>query len=86
MKNITRQYLDMIQIPDTIINRIKLLGKYQPEILVSTNLKVLLLGDGHVKLKAVDGDENKNEAPLKMDNQNNLAYQEYKEQFHTYQE
>ena len=37
MQNITRRYWNIILIPDTFIDQVKLLGKYQQEILVFTD-------------------------------------------------
>ena len=65
MQNITRQYWDIILIPDTVIDKVKLLGKYQEEILVFTGWKYGLMGDGDVKITGVDGGGDENEAPLK---------------------
>ena len=58
MKNITGKYWDMIPIPDTVIDRVNLLGKYQPGILVLTDSKGQLIRDGDVEITGVDGDGN----------------------------
>ena len=50
MENITRKFWDMILMRDTVIDRVNILGKYQQEILVSTDCKVRLIGDGDVDL------------------------------------
>ena len=48
--------------PDTVIYRVKILGKYQPGILVFTDRMGQIIGDGDAETKGLDGDEN--EAPL----------------------
>ena len=48
--------------PDTVIYRVKILGKYQPGILVFTYCMGRIIGDGDAETKGLDGDEN--EAPL----------------------
>ena len=48
--------------PDTVIYRVKILGKYQPGILVFTDRMGRIIGDGDAETKGLDGDEN--EAPL----------------------
>ena len=48
----------MIPIPDTVIDRVNLLGKYQPGILVLTDSKGQLIRDGDVEITGVDGDGN----------------------------
>ena len=60
MKNITRRSWDMTPMPDTVIGRVNILGKYQQELLVFTDSKGKLIGDGDVELTGVneDGDEN----------------------------
>ena len=77
MKNITRRSWDMILITDTVIDRVKLLVKYQPELSVFTDYKGWLIGDGDVEITGVGGDLN--DSPiLKIDNKNdNLGDQEY---------
>ena len=40
MKNITRRSCDIIPMPDTVINRVTILGKYQEELLAFTYRKV----------------------------------------------
>ena len=56
----------MILMPDIVIYRVDLLGKYQQELLVFTDHKWRLIGGGDVDLTVVDegGDENK--VPLKI--------------------
>ena len=66
MQNITRQSCDIILIPDTFIDQVKLLGKYQQEILVFTDWKYGLMGDGDVKITGVDGGGDENESSLKL--------------------
>ena len=58
MKNISGKYWYMIPMPDTVIDRVNLLGKDQPEILVFTDRKGQIIGDNDVYLTGVDGDEN----------------------------
>ena len=65
--------------PDTVIYRVKILGKYQPGILVFTDRMGRIIGDGDAETKGLDGDEN--EAPLikidkKKDNLDNKGDQE----------
>ena len=60
MKNITRQSWDMIPMHDIVIDRVNILKKYQPELLVFTDRKVQLIGDGNVKITEVGGDGDKN--------------------------
>ena len=62
IENITRWSLDIIPMPDTVIYRVKILGKYQPGILVFTDRMGRIIGDGDAETKGLDGDEN--EAPL----------------------
>ena len=76
----------MSLIPDKVIDRVNLLGKYQQQLLVSTDNKVQLIGYGNVKITGVDGDGDENEAPINIENENHLNYQEYQEEFHTDQE
>ena len=58
IKKITRQFWDKILITDTFIDRVNLLGKYQPEILLFTDHKVQLIIYGGVEITLVDRDEN----------------------------
>ena len=60
MKNITRQSWDMIPMHYIVIDRVNILKKYQPELLVFTDRKVQLIGDGNVKITEVGGDGDKN--------------------------
>ena len=55
MKNITSQYWDIIPIPETVIDRVNILGKYQKKILVFTDRKGRLIVDGDVEITGVDG-------------------------------
>ena len=48
----------MIPIPDTVIDWVNVLGKYQPELLLFTDLKGQLIIDVDVDLAVVDGDGN----------------------------
>ena len=66
MKNIIGRSWYTILILDTVIDRVNQLGKYQQDILIFTHRKGRLIGDGDVRIKGVDGDEN--EAPLKIEN------------------
>ena len=73
---------------DTVIYWFNLLRKYQPELFVFTNRKVWPIGDSYVNHTGIDGgkDENdrdgdENKAPRKIENQNDLKYQEDKEAF-----
>ena len=71
--------------PDIFIDWVNLLGKYQPEILVFSDRKFQLIGDGDVKITGVDGDENI-AALLKNDNENdNIDNQEDQEDAYTKQ-
>ena len=54
--------------------------------MVSTDNKGQLIGYGNVKITGVDGDGDENEAPINIENENHLDYQEYQEEFHTNQE
>ena len=74
MKNITRRSWYMIPMPDTVIDRVNLLGKYQQEQLF-TDHKVQIIGDGDVELTGVDGDGDENEAPIKIENNNGIDYE-----------
>ena len=56
MKNIIRQYWDMILMPYTVIDLVNISEKYQQEILVFTDRKGRLVGDGDVDLTGEDGD------------------------------
>ena len=66
-KNITRRSYDNILIPDTVIDRVNLLGKHQEEILVFTYCEGIIIGGGDVNLTGVDGYGDENEAPLKIE-------------------
>ena len=72
--------------PDTVIDWVNLPGKYQQELLVYADLMGQSIGDCDVKITGVDGDGDENEAPLKIENENDLDYQEDKEEFHPVQE
>ena len=66
MKNITRRSWDIIPMPDKFINWVNLLGKYQQELLIFTDHKGKIIGNGDVEITGVDGDRDVNEAPLKL--------------------
>ena len=51
--------------------------------MVSTNHKGQLIGDGDDNITGVDGDGDENEAPINIENENHLDYQE---EFHPNQE
>ena len=55
MKNNTGRFWDMVTMPDTVIDRANILGKYQQEILVFTDRKFCLVGDGGIELTGVYG-------------------------------
>ena len=50
----------MILIPDTVIDRVNILGKYQQELSVFTDHRGQIIVDGDVDLTGVDGDEDEN--------------------------
>ena len=52
--------------PDTVIDRFNLLGKYQHDILIFTDCKGRIIGDGDVELTVVDGDGDENDPSLKF--------------------
>ena len=83
MEKTTRRYWDMSLISDKLIDLVNILGKYQQQLLVSTDHKGKLIGDGDGNLTGVDGDGDENEAPINIENENHLDYQE---EFHTNQE
>ena len=56
MQTIVRRRWDAIPMPDTVIDRVNLLGKDQPELFTFTDRKSRRIGD--VELPGVDGDEN----------------------------
>ena len=56
----------MILMPDIVIDRVNLLGKYQQDLMVFTYCKGWIIWYGDVNLTVVDGDGVKNEAPLKL--------------------
>ena len=47
--------------PATVIDRVNLLVKYQQELLVFTDSKGIIIGDGDVGLTGVDGYGDENE-------------------------
>ena len=51
--------------------------------MVSTNQRGQLIGDGDGNITGVDGDGDENEAPINIENENHLDYQE---EFHPNQE
>ena len=52
--------------PDIVIDWVNLLGKYQQDLLVSTDRRGQLIGDGDVNLTVVYRDGDRNEAPLNI--------------------
>ena len=72
----------MVLMPDTVIDSVNLLGRKQPELLLFTDWKFRLVGDGYVEITIVGGDES--ESPLlKVYNENdNINYQEDQEEVH----
>ena len=68
MKNITIRSWYIISMPDTVIDQVNILGKYQQELLLFTDIKGRLIRDGGVNLTGVDGGGDENEAPLKIEN------------------
>ena len=48
----------MIPITDTVTEWVNILGKYQPELLLFTDIKGQIIIDGDVNLTVVDGDGN----------------------------
>ena len=50
MKRITRRSWDMIPMTDTVIDWVELIKKYQQELLVFTDIKGKLIGDGDVDI------------------------------------
>ena len=46
----------MIPMPDTVIDRVYLLVKYQPELLIFNYHKVRIIWYADVKITGVDGD------------------------------
>ena len=86
MKKITKRYWDIIPIPNTIIYRVNLLGIYQQDILVFIDCRGQIIGDGYFELTWVDGYGDENEAPLKVENKDDLGYKEDQEEVHPEQE
>ena len=72
----------MITMPDTGIDWVDQLGKYQQELLVFTDCKGRIIGDGYVDLTVLNRGGDEHEAPLKIENENNLNYQEDQEEVH----
>ena len=60
MQNITKRYWDIILVPDTVIDRVNKLGKYQQDILICTDCKGQLIGDGDIGITGVDGSRDQN--------------------------
>ena len=56
----------MITILDKVIDQVNLLWKYQPELLVLTDWKGQIIGDGDGDLTGVDGGGDENEVPQKF--------------------
>ena len=55
MEGISKQSWYMIPIPDTVIYRFNLLGNYLQELLVFTDYKGQIIGDGDIELTGADG-------------------------------
>ena len=83
IKDITRKSWDIIPMPDTVIDLVYLLGKYQQQILVFTDDKVQLIGDGNAEITEVDVYGDYIEAPSKSENENDLYYHEDKQEVPT---
>ena len=86
MKYNKRQSLGILPVPIIVIDWFNLFGKYQQDILVFTDRKSWIIGDGDVALIGVDGGGVESEAPPKIENENYLDYQEYQEEVHPEQE
>ena len=69
--------------PDTVIDRVNIYGRYQQGILVCTDWKFQLIGYGDFELTGVDVDVDKNNFLLKNKIGNYLDYQEDQEEFYT---
>ena len=54
--------------------------------MVSTYHKGQLIGDGDGNLTVVDGDGDENEAPINIENESHLDYQDDQEEFHINQD
>ena len=63
-------------IPDKFIDLVNILSKYQQQLLVYTNHKGQLIGDGDGNITGVDEDGDENEAPINIENENRLDYQQ----------
>ena len=61
---------------DAVIERVNLLVKHQSIVLVLTDRKGQIIGDGDVDLTGVDVDGDEIEALLKIENKNYIEYQE----------
>ena len=68
--------------PDTVIDWVDLIGKYLQYILLFTDCKGWLIGDGDVEISVVHGDGNENDALIKIVNEIYFDYQEDQEEFH----
>ena len=66
MKDITGRSWDMITMPDTVINKFNILGKYQQELLGFTDCTGRLIGYGDFEFTGADGEGGENEVPLKI--------------------
>ena len=73
-------------IPDTVIDRVNIIVKYQQELLVFTGRNSRIIGYDDVDITGVDGDGDENESPLKKLNENEFDYQEDQEEVHPDQE
>ena len=76
MKNNTRQSWGMISVSVTVIYQVNIIGKYQQELLVSIDIKGRLIGCGDVDPAGMDWGGDENDASLKIENKNDLDYQE----------
>ena len=65
---------------------VQYIRKNQQELLVFIDRKGQLIGYGDVDLTGLDGGGDKNEAPIKIENENDLDYQDNQEDIHPYQE
>ena len=86
MKDVTRRSWNIIPKTDTVIDWVNLLGKNQQDLLVFSDRKGRLIWYGDVDTTGVDGGGDENKAPLKIENENNLDYQEDQEEIHPEQE
>ena len=76
MKNITRTSWDIIPRRDIAIDWVNLLGKDKQELLVFTDFRGQIFGDGDSYITVVDEDGYEKETLLKIENENDLKYQD----------